>query len=169
MLDHTWREFRPALLPRRGEWTAWGLFLTVSVTMFFLQRISYAHAWAWLFWGFLLFSALSISLGNWMDRKTFIRLEVDGIRFENGLRRVRLRWPEIQQVAVLPARWGRWVQVVGSNAHFAFRTLGEIEFQGEVRGRTGFADGQAILATILREAGLQLREKSNSAYYYGRG
>ncbi len=168
MLENTPREFRPALLPRRGEWTAWGLFLAVSATMILLQRFSYAHAWAWLFWGFLLFSALSISLGNWMDRKTFIRLETDGIRFENGLRRARLGWSEVQHVAVLPARWGHWVQVVGQHAHFAFRTLGEIEFQGEVRGRTGFANGQAILEIILREAGLNLREKSNSAYYYAR-
>lgn len=163
------REFRPALLPRRGEWTAWGLFLAVSATMIFLQRISYAHTWAWLFWGFLLFSALSISLGNWMDRKTFIRLEADGIRFENGLRRVRLGWSEVQHVVVSPARWGRRVQVVGQHAHFAFRTLGEIEFQGKVRGETGFADGRAILEIILREAGLHLKEKSNSAYYYARG
>ncbi|GAB4503562.1 MAG: hypothetical protein Fur0043_05540 [Anaerolineales bacterium] len=168
MLENASREFRPALLPRRGEWTAWGLFLVVSLAMAFLQRISYAHAWAWLFWGFLLFSALSISLGNWMDRKTFIRLEADGVYFENGLRRVRLVWSEVQQVAVLPAQWGRRIQVIGRNAHFAFRTLGEMKFQGEVQGRTGFAEGQAILETILHEAGLRLKEKTNNVYYYER-
>lgn len=161
-------EFRPVLLPRRGEWTAWGLFLADSAGMLILHKSMVVPLWAWIFWFLLLFSALSISLGNWMDRHTFIRLEMDGIRFENGLRRVRLGWPEIQKVAVLPARWGQAVQVIGRQAHFAFKTLGEVEFQGEVRGRTGFIEGQAILGVILREAGLQLVEKSNSAYYYAR-
>jgi hypothetical protein len=47
--------------------------------------------------------------------------------------------------------------------------LGEVQFEGEVRGRTGFADGQAILDVILRETGLVLVEESDNAYYYARG
>jgi hypothetical protein len=168
MIENAPHEFRPVLLSRRGEWTAWGLFLAASAGVLVLRRSTYVPIWAWIFWFFLLFSAVSISLGNWIDRRTFIRLERDGIRFENGLRRVRLGWPEVQKVAVLPARWGQAVQVIGERAHFAFKTLGEVEFQGEVRGRTGFVEGQAILGVILREAGLQLVEESNSAYYYAR-
>lgn len=169
MLESENREFRPELLSRRGEWTAWALVLAASLGMWFLNRSGYIPFWAWIFWTFLLFSALSISLGNWLDRNTFIRLEVDGIRFENGLRRVRLRWPEVQKVAVLPARWGKAVQVIGEKSHFGFKTLGEVQFQGEVRGRTGFSEGQAILDVILRNAGLVLVEETNSAYYYARG
>ncbi len=104
-----------------------------------------------------------------MDRNTVIRLEADGIRFENGLRRVRLHWPEVQKVAVLPARWGKAVQVIGERAYFGFKTFGEVQFQGEVRGRTGFPEGQAILDLILRQANLVLIEESNNAYYYARG
>ena len=80
-----------------------------------------------------------------------------------------MRWFEIQKVAVLPSRWGKSVQVIGENSHFNYKTLGEVQFQGEVRGRTGFADGQTILNTLLREAGLELIEESNDAYYYARG
>jgi hypothetical protein len=163
------REFRPELLSRRGEWTAWALVLTASLGMWFLNQSGYIPAWAWIFWAFLLFSALSISLGNWLDRNTVIRLETDGVRFENGLRRVRLSWPEVQKVAVLPARWGKAVQVIGEKSHFSFKTLGEVQFQGEVRGRTGFPEGQTILDVILRETGLVLVEESNNAYYYARG
>jgi hypothetical protein len=137
--------------------------------MWFLDRSGYVPAWAWIFWAFLLLSGLSISLGNWLDRNTVIWLETEGLRFENGLRRVRLDWDEVQRVAVLPARWGKSVQVIGDRSHFGFKTLGEVQFHGEVRGRTGFPDGQAILDVILRNAKLVLIEESNNAYYYARG
>ena len=104
MSDQEKREFRPELLSRRGEWTAWALMLAASVGMWFLNRSGYIPTWAWIFWFFLLFSGVSISLGNWLDRSTVIWLEADGIRFKNGLRRVRLGWSEVQKVAVLPAR-----------------------------------------------------------------
>ena len=162
-------EFRPELLSRRGEWTAWALTLAASVGMWLLNRNGYVPAWAWIFFAFLLFSGLSISLGNWLDRSTVIRLENGGIQFENRLRHVRLNWREVQKVAVLPARWGKLVQVIGEESHFGFKTLGEIQFRGEVRGRTGFPDGQVILDILLRETGLELIEESNNAYYYARG
>ena len=72
-------EFRPELLSRRGEWTAWALTLAASVGMWLLNRNGYVPAWAWIFFAFLLFSGLSISLGNWLDRTTFIRIEEDGV------------------------------------------------------------------------------------------
>jgi hypothetical protein len=162
-------EFHPVLLSRRGEWTAWALILVASLGMWFLNRSGFIPAWAWIFWAFMLFSSVSISLGNWLDRKTVIWLEADGIRFENGLRHVRLCWREIQKVAVLPARLGKSVQVIGEKSHFGFKTLGEVQFQGEVRGRTGFPDGKTILDVILQKAGLVLVEESNNAYYYTRG
>lgn len=168
MSENEKREFRPELISRRGEWTAWALALAASLGMWFLNRGGYIPIWAWIFWAFLLLSGVSISLGNWLDRNSVIWLEKDGIRFENGLRRVRLRWPEIQKVAVLPSRWGKSVQVIGEKSHFRFKTLGEVKFQGEVRGRTGFPHGQEILDVILREAGLKLVEESNNAYYYAR-
>ena len=169
MLGDNSREFRPELLSRRGEWTAWALVLAASLGMWFLFRNGYIPLWAWIFWAFLFFSGISISLGNWLDRHTVISLETDGIRFESGLRRAQLRWSEIQKVAVLPSRWGKRVQVIAENSHFGFKTLGEVQFQGEVRGRTGFREGQAILEIILRETNLVLTEEKDNAYYYARG
>jgi hypothetical protein len=169
MSDSEPREFHPVLLPRRGEWTAWVLTLAATIGMWFLNRSGYIPAWAWIFWAFLLFSGVSISLGNWLDRNTVIWLEAGGVRFENGLRRVRLSWREIQKVAVLPTRLGKSVQVIGEKSHFGFKTLGEVQYQGEMRGRTGFPEGKTILDVILGKAGLDLVEESNNAYYYARG
>lgn len=169
MSEDTQGEFRPELLPRRGELNAWLLALAATVGMIalhFTWRI--IPSWAWIFSGFLFFSALSISFGNWMDRKTRIQVEEDGIRFESGIRHVRLSWSDVQKVAVLPSRWGKTVQVIGNTVHFAFKTLGEVQFQGEIRGRTGFAEGQKILNVILKKTDLKLVEQTNDSYYYAR-
>jgi hypothetical protein len=168
MPDQENREFRPELLSRRGEWTAWALTLAASTGMVVLHLTAYIPLWAWIFWAFLLFSGTSISLGNWMDRHTVITLDPEGVHFENGLRKIRLHWSQIKQVAMLPARIGKTVQVIGGQAHFEFKAGGEVHFQGEVRGLTGFADGQDILDSIVKEAGLKLIERSKEAYYYER-
>lgn len=44
--------------------------------------------------------------------------------------------------------------MIGKSSHFSFNTLGEVQFRGELRGRTGFAQGEAILDSVIRSAGL---------------
>lgn len=121
----------------------------------------------WLFGGLLLFSAASISLGNWMDRRSFIRLDADGIAFQNGIRSVRLTWPEVQNVAVIPTRLGKRVQVQSAESHFTFKTMGESTF-GTQQFRTGFPDGQEILETVLKNCGLQVKAEKDGMVYYAR-
>jgi hypothetical protein len=162
-------EYHPELISRRGEliaWTtafmalaAWGILLLVGAPV---------HPALKFLATFLLLSALAISLGNWMDRHTLLRIEADGIRFENGLRRAHLQWDEIQQVQVFPSNWGKKVRILGGQVHFDFRTLGEVTIQGDVKGRMGFADGEAILKKILQEAGLKKVERPGSGEYYAR-
>jgi len=168
MPDNESREFHPELVPRRGEVNAWAFAALTAIGVFILQTNQKVPSWAWIFLGFLVFSAVSISLGNFIDRKSTIVTEENGIHFENGLRSVQLGWREVQKVAVLPSRWGKNVQVIGEKAHFGFKTLGEVRFQGEVRGRTGFAKGEEILDTILMKANLQLVDQKDKAYYYAR-
>jgi hypothetical protein len=161
-------KFFPELLPRRGEWNAWVFALSASVGLVVLSFWAIVPSWVWLFIAFLYFSALSISFGNWMDRRTRLQLFPDGVAYENGLRRARLAWDEIQNVRVSPARWGRTVQVIGKTSHFAFNTLGEVRFRGELRGRTGFAQGEAILDTIIRSAGLLVATRRERYTVYSR-
>jgi uncharacterized protein (DUF58 family) len=162
------REFRPELLPRRGEIMAWLAGIGMLVGLFFATArwgsVSFVF---WLFAAFLLFSALSISLGNWMDRRSVIRLDSNGIAFENGVRSVRLSWPEVQNVAVIPTRLGKRVQVQGAVSHFTFKTMSESTLSGQ-QLRTGFADGQEILETVLKECGLQLKAEKGGMVYYAR-
>ena len=148
------KTYTPERLPRRGEITAWALTVSAALGFYLISQPASLPLATWFFIVFLALSAASISLGNWMDRRTFIRIEPNGVVFENGLRKAHLTWAAIKEVRTLRAQWGISVQVIGKQAHFAFSTLGEMQFRGKVRARTGFADGKLILDEIIRAAGL---------------
>jgi hypothetical protein len=82
------KTYSPELLPRRGEFTAWALTIASTLGLYFLAGSDPVPLLAWFFVVFFAFSAASISLGNWMDRRTFIHIGSDGLIFENGLRKI---------------------------------------------------------------------------------
>ena len=169
------QEFRPELISRRGELIAWGSALLVGGAWSVLRHSpGYASRLVPILAVPLLIAALSISLGNWMDRHTLLHLDPEGVRFSNGLRHVQLQWDQIQQVRVLPAAWGKKVQVFGERVYFAFFTLGEVKAQGRVLGRTGIAAGESALQCILESAHLHevhplSPDRGQEGYYYVRG
>jgi len=162
------RLYKPELLQRRGEVIAWGLTSLSWLGVFILRSLDVTLAWVIFFPSLLLLAVLSISLGNWMDRHTLLQMDANGIAFENGLRRVRFAWNEINEVQVVPAIWGETIHVLGAQAHFRFNTLGEVRYRGELRGRTGFSQGREIFQTILRMSALQLRATENGWQRYAR-
>jgi hypothetical protein len=162
-------EVRPENFSRRGEITAWALAILTLVSCFTLRVRGYPiPAFFVVLTVFLLVAALAISLSNWSDRHTLLRLEAGGVRFENGLRRVYLAWDEIQKVQIFPSNLGDRVRVSGMDTFFSFRLLGEVSLRGQVRGRMGFADGERVLQHILQAAGLRRFEKPGEDYYYAR-
>jgi hypothetical protein len=162
-------EYRPILLSRRGEWIAWSLTLLVGATWIVLLLSRQPVIRAVPFVAIILcLSAASISLGNWMDRRTVIRIDPKGIFFTNRLRRVRLDWQAIQRLQVIPSRWGKKVRVIGEDSHFEFRTLGEIRVQEEVKGEIGFPQGEEVLRQIIEKSGLHVVKQTKGEYYYAR-
>lgn len=163
------REYRPELLPRSGEAIAWAFLLLTSLNLVILRR-----GWggiplaAWIVWVFLLFAAASISFNNWVDRHTRLRLDERGINFENGLRSVRLTWPEVQKMNRFPAQWGQAVQVLGQKTGFVFHTLGEVRLKGKLHGKAGFAEGEKIIEEIAAMSHLDRVTESEGAIYYSR-
>lgn len=167
-------EYRPVLLSRRGESIAWGLALLVGAAWLFLEVTGKLIFLAMpILEIFLLFSAASISLGNWMDRHSALQISDTGLSFHNGLRNVQLLWDEVQEVRVWPAQWGKKVELIGKKmngekTHFGFRTLGEVKVQGEVKGRMGFEKGEEMLREIIQHSGVEKIEHPGEGYYYSR-
>ena len=141
--------YTPELLPRDGEIYAWLLSIVAALGLFFLSLRAGIPYWAWFLFIIFLFSAFSMTLGNWMDRKTHLEISPEGLRYENGLRKTSITWENLQEVRTAPARWGTSVQVIGTNGHFSYSTLGEMQFQGQIRGKTGFIAGEEILDVII--------------------
>lgn len=54
------------------------------------------------------------------------------------------------------------------SSHFSFNTLGEVKFRGELRGRTGFAQGDYILEIVIRSAGLLTVTRQETCTTYSR-
>jgi hypothetical protein len=161
--------FRPETISRKGEHNAWilvGIALIVELIM--IWRYATPPLWITVLLIILLFSATLISLSNWVDRKTVLILESDGIEYRNGLRNASIKWDQIEKIRVTPDRWGSRVHVLGSRAHFNFRMLSDIEFQGKVRGQMGFPEGETILNEIIRSSGLSLTEDNDQDRYYAR-
>jgi hypothetical protein len=168
------QEYSPELVSRRSELIAWGSATLVNGTWVMLillgQRLSF---WLPILGIPLLLIASGMSLGNWMDRHTILKIDLEGIFFSNGLRQVQLKWREIREVRVLPAQWGKKVQVFGERSYFGFHTLGEIRANGKVLGRTGFVNGDQVLEKILARTALIEVKKvemgdQQEAYYYSR-
>ena len=160
--------YKPQTLARQGELNAWVLFFVATAGVFFLSMRAEVPQWAWFMVGLLGFSALSISLGNWMDRNTQIQVREEGISYTNGLRSVSFAWAEIDQVRLTPANWGRSVQVVSRSAFFTYKTSGEMKFRDEVKSRTGFEEGDQILGEIIQRAGLANVEEKGATKFYSR-
>jgi hypothetical protein len=161
--------FRPKAIPRQGERNAWILtgFALIATLMLF-WRSSTLPVWAIFLTFFLLLSAILISLSNWVDRKTTLILNPNGIEFRNGLRNARLNWEQVERVSDIPDRLGRRVVVLGSVASFHFRMLGEIEIRGKVGGQMGFPEGETILREIIQASGLSLTKSDDPGRYYAR-
>jgi len=161
--------FRPELLSRRGEFIAWGTSLIVFLGWLIISLNGRQVPFAVPFLGIILvLAALAVSLGNWMDRKTELRVDTDGVNYENGLRYAALKWNEINEIRVFPSKWGKKIHVLGATAHFNFRTLGEVKVQDEVKGRMGFAEGDKILSMMLEQANLKEIAGPESGCYYRR-
>jgi hypothetical protein len=160
--------FTPEIQPRRSELVAWGLAGASIIGLLILNLGGMIYFWAIIFVAFLFFAAMSISLGNWMDRQTRLVIDDKGVSYTNGLRRTRLDWPCIKNVTIYPSRWGEKVQVVGEKGHFDFNTLGEVIYQKQVQGRVGFQQGDKIKEEIIGKCGLSMVAKKGDSYYYSR-
>jgi hypothetical protein len=159
--------YQPVQNSRRSEIQAWILTFVLIVTIIFVPIESgMVKVGSFLMLGFFGLSAMVISLGNWIDRRTFLGMDENGIDFRNGLRNVQFMWEEVEKVQVHPSNAGDKVLILGNRSYFSFQTLGEIVRNNEEKGRIGFEKGEEILKTILHFSGLDNEQKQQDKSYY---
>jgi hypothetical protein len=147
--------FRPALTSRKGEIGSWVSFFIAVFSGWVLLRQGSSLVWfIALFAALFLFVAIGTTLANWMERKTILTIQPEGVFFTNGLRRVFLKWEEIKELRILPARWGNSVHVIGDQAHFHYLLGGQVSVMGRGRERIGFTQGEQILKILMSRTGL---------------
>lgn len=162
--------FRPLPTSRRAEASSWFLVLLSAFGWWALNSQGSSLATFMLFFLLIfLFVAAGTSLSNWIERHTQLELYPEGLHFRNGLRNIQLKWDEIQQVHVLPSRWGKAVHVIGEQQHFHFQLAGEVMFMGREREKVGFEEGEEILRTILEKTGLRPVQSDRPGRYFMRG
>lgn len=163
----TSQAYQPVLNSRRSEIQAWILTFVLAATIIFVPIESgMVKVGGYVLIGFFGLSAMAISLGNWIDRRTFLGMDENGINFRNGLRNVQFRWEEVEKVQVRPSKVGDKVLIFGNRSYFSFQTLGEIVRNDEVKGRMGFEKGVEILNTILHYSDLEKEQKKQAEGYY---
>lgn len=161
--------YRPIPAPRTGEGNAWILAFLVFLIWFFMRISGQTIPWSVsLFLIFLIFAASLISLNNWVERRSIIMIDSQGVHFKNGLRKVTLKWDAVENVWVKPAVWGKRVRVSGKGGQFDFHTLGEVKYKGMVKAQTGFAEGDELIRLIVLNSGLSIAEDLGNTISYTR-
>lgn len=120
---------------------------------------------------FLLLAGLLILFGNRVEARTEIRVDETGVRYDSGLRKSNIGWPEVREVQVQPMRSGFSVQVTGTASHFRFTFVPPVVAKGPRGNRPGmgFPDAAQLAVTIIRRAGLELAHSSEQGRIYRRG
>jgi hypothetical protein len=167
------RTYRPDLLSRRNEVIAWGLFalalLGGLISTWYVQSVGgELPTWVYAGVGVVFVVAAGFSLGNWMDRRTVLKLADEGLEFSNGLRHVKVGWRDVSSLEVKRSPMGDAVRVTGPRSRFSFTVSGGMRFGGKRRSRFGFSNGEEIIKEIVKRSGLSLTGQNASGYYYAR-
>ncbi|HJS28305.1 MAG TPA: hypothetical protein VJ768_01695 [Anaerolineales bacterium] len=148
------KEYRPVSVSRRSELTAWGIFAVLaSVVVLFRGRGQIVPLPITILAVFFLLSALVISFGNWMERRTSLRIEPDRLFYSNGVRKVSLSWDEIREIRLGEDRLSNKVYIYGESAQFQIRLQSEPRFDREEHRLYGFREGDEILRAISERSG----------------
>ncbi|MFN2149475.1 MAG: hypothetical protein ACK2T2_13900 [Anaerolineales bacterium] len=148
--------FTPRALDRYGERLAWSLAVALAaLTIFLFWRQGVWIASLIVIFSLCLVAALLISYGNWMERRTEIWITKEGVRYQNPLRQILVKWESIMAVNIYPRGDGWRVIVEGQEANFSFQTLTTLNLGWGRQVETGIVEGESLAADIAGFAGLE--------------
>ncbi|MEJ2486214.1 MAG: hypothetical protein P8Y72_04360 [Anaerolineales bacterium] len=167
MLDlSTPRTYKPIKNSRRPEFLAWLLSFCLVLFLFISPVGGFFRLGGIVLGSFFLVSAVVISLGNWQNRKLFLRLSKDNIRFFNGIKESSVGWDEIQRVEVFRGRFNDKINLVSESGRISFDIVGLEQLNRDKIPHYGFQEGEEILNLILDQTNLNEQKQNEAGYYY---
>lgn len=164
----TKQKYKPIPNSRRNEILAWAFSCVLTAAMIISPETFFVRSVAWFMVIFFGLSAIFMSIGNWTNRKMWISVEKDKIKYSNGFREVGIEWKKIERVEIYKRNFGDKIRVISGNILFSFDTYGEMIVDGKVRERVGFIEGRKIFEMILSKSGLdgsELKQVRGYSYY----
>jgi hypothetical protein len=153
--ETTERTFSPAAVDRRGEGVGWLLTAGLAAGLAVIFWRSGGVPWLGLVLLVILIGLSSlVSLGNWLESNTTIRLDVAGIEERQPLHSVALRWDEILELWAWPASRGWRILVRGTGGQILFRTGERLVSARGPELRLGFPQGEQLAARVRNAAQL---------------
>jgi hypothetical protein len=171
MLDlSTPQSFKPLKNNRRSELIAWLFAILLVVVKIMFPAYGFFRIGGSILALFFLFSAVIMSIGNWVSRNSELRISEKGIWYFNGARKSSFHWKDIIRVEVYSGRFNDRINVVSTSGNIYFDIIGDGVINERKFSPTGYADGEEILETILNKTNLigGQKQKAQGYYYYSK-
>jgi hypothetical protein len=148
----------------RIAWLLFGISLFVGLYLLFFDFT--LPLLFWLAFTLLLLVALAISFSHWLEERTSLILEAEGIQFQSPLRKVMLAWPEIDELWCGKIQGGWRFMVSGKESAFRFQSHVVLRSGSGREVQSGFIKGQEIAGHIYKIAQLGKVERQDEIWIY---
>lgn len=161
---------KPEAGSRRPEALSWAFAVVLFGILFFMRpELQALRFGAWALGLFFGFSGAVMTLGNWLERNTSMRLNLQEIALVRPLQTLGMKWDEVDRVDVMTKSNARRVFVQGRGVKFSFRPATRVEIRGKIRDEYGFLESEKIIETILTMAKIsEIRHDLVNGYYYAK-
>lgn len=157
--------FKPIPVSRRGEFLAWsGTLFVGAVGVYVLWKTKGISLFTPAIFFMLLMVASIISFGNWVDRRTSIRISSEMVFYRSPIRKVELGLNAIESLWAVPAGRGWRILVRGEGQLFHFRTGIHLESRSGAEMHTGIEGGERLAGIIRHGAGLSALEHEDGVW-----
>lgn len=162
----TLQTYKPRINSRRPELMAWIFSLSIILFLIAQPQTGFFAIGGVILAVFFIFSALTISIGNWVNRKTELSFNKDEICFYNGIRKTCFQWEDITRMEIYPGRFNDKISLLKEAERLNFDVIGSNETIPPSSPRYGFEEGEKILDIILDRTNLVNQRYEGQGYYY---
>lgn len=158
--------YKPIINSRRSELMAWIFSISLIVIQFAQPVTGFFKVGGILLAIFFLLSAIIISLGNWTNRKTVLRIREVGIDLDNGIKMITFKWQDIIRIEVFTGRFNDKISLITESGRMNFDIAVSDDNKSATSQRFGFQEGDEILKILLDRSKVSQQKVDAEGYVY---